>query len=114
MIRRPPRSTLFPYTTLFRSSMLESLPPSAYEVLIRYLEVARGFAGRMRRVSIVRPPGHAGIMLAGVFYELVRGTFRAALFADRVEAARWLGHEDALAACAELNTLVDGIRATPP
>src|SRR5260370_3092871 len=27
MIRRPPRSTLFPYTTLFRSS--ESLHPSA-------------------------------------------------------------------------------------
>src|ERR1035441_10852673 len=32
MIRRPPRSTLFPYTTLFRSlvhvDMLEKLPPS--------------------------------------------------------------------------------------
>src|SRR3712207_7574598 len=28
MIRRPPRSTLFPYTTLFRSrSQLRSLPP---------------------------------------------------------------------------------------
>src|SRR2546421_9630496 len=26
MIRRPPRSTLFPYTTLFRSAVLE-LPP---------------------------------------------------------------------------------------
>src|SRR3712207_6985738 len=26
MIRRPPRSTLFPYTTLFRSSMAEDLP----------------------------------------------------------------------------------------
>src|SRR3712207_7871683 len=26
MIRRPPRSTLFPYTTLFRSSMLVLLP----------------------------------------------------------------------------------------
>src|SRR2546430_6062792 len=25
MIRRPPRSTLFPYTTLFRSSILNSL-----------------------------------------------------------------------------------------
>src|SRR2546429_4120789 len=25
MIRRPPRSTLFPYTTLFRSSVLEGL-----------------------------------------------------------------------------------------
>src|SRR5690348_17708986 len=27
MIRRPPRSTLFPYTTLFRSSDVESLAP---------------------------------------------------------------------------------------
>src|SRR2546425_5885132 len=27
MIRRPPRSTLFPYTTLFRSSVLVSQPP---------------------------------------------------------------------------------------
>jgi len=25
MIRRPPRSTLFPYTTLFRSAMLAAL-----------------------------------------------------------------------------------------
>src|SRR2546422_4643934 len=30
MIRRPPRSTLFPYTTLFRSSYLEqATPPSS-------------------------------------------------------------------------------------
>src|SRR2546421_3667066 len=28
MIRRPPRSTLFPYTTLFRSTRTRSLPPS--------------------------------------------------------------------------------------
>src|SRR5256885_11837269 len=27
MIRRPPRSTLFPYTTLFRSQALSLLPP---------------------------------------------------------------------------------------
>src|SRR3712207_7404655 len=26
MIRRPPRSTLFPYTTLFRSELIESRP----------------------------------------------------------------------------------------
>src|SRR3712207_8292187 len=26
MIRRPPRSTLFPYTTLFRSSQLPAIP----------------------------------------------------------------------------------------
>src|SRR3712207_8018693 len=28
MIRRPPRSTLFPYTTLFRSSSVRSPPPA--------------------------------------------------------------------------------------
>src|SRR5258708_3825579 len=27
MIRRPPRSTLFPYTTLFRSAQATALPP---------------------------------------------------------------------------------------
>src|SRR2546430_7145117 len=27
MIRRPPRSTLFPYTTLFRSRICRKLPP---------------------------------------------------------------------------------------
>src|SRR5256885_4417934 len=29
MIRRPPRSTLFPYTTLFRSSRIATRPPPA-------------------------------------------------------------------------------------
>src|SRR3712207_7048327 len=29
MIRRPPRSTLFPYTTLFRSLLLEVIGPEA-------------------------------------------------------------------------------------
>src|SRR3712207_7726143 len=29
MIRRPPRSTLFPYTTLFRSAVLLTAPPGA-------------------------------------------------------------------------------------
>src|SRR2546425_2557017 len=42
MIRRPPRSTLFPYTTLFRSPVLASLlfrrPPSERESpLLRWL-----------------------------------------------------------------------------
>src|SRR2546428_13699085 len=34
MIRRPPRSTLFPYTTLFRSGILAALDrPHAFEVV---------------------------------------------------------------------------------
>src|SRR2546430_9877382 len=34
MIRRPPRSTLFPYTTLFRSQALELPTPFAREPLV--------------------------------------------------------------------------------
>src|SRR5256885_7804152 len=30
MIRRPPRSTLFPYTTLFRSCLASSFPPGVH------------------------------------------------------------------------------------
>src|SRR3712207_7885521 len=33
MIRRPPRSTLFPYTTLFRSPALEDRPLSVIRVV---------------------------------------------------------------------------------
>src|SRR5690349_24291765 len=40
MIRRPPRSTLFPYTTLFRS-----VPVAAGEVL----ELGEALRGRLRR-----------------------------------------------------------------
>src|SRR5260370_8561345 len=35
MIRRPPRSTLFPYTTLFRSHAERRLRPSAGRDLVR-------------------------------------------------------------------------------
>src|SRR5256885_12305336 len=33
MIRRPPRSTLFPYTTLFRSTALDVLDPALQDAL---------------------------------------------------------------------------------
>src|SRR3712207_6901413 len=36
MIRRPPRSTLFPYTTLFRSGVREELPRLADLTLDRF------------------------------------------------------------------------------
>src|SRR3989442_11063096 len=48
MIRRPPRSTLFPYTTLFRSVNIEDTGLSAEEVQKLLLEEAgvAGIAGR--------------------------------------------------------------------
>src|SRR3712207_8374027 len=64
MIRRPPRSTLFPYTTLFRSDGLDGLGtgragavllrPGA--VLLRAGAVLRG-TGAVRRAGLVRRRG---------------------------------------------------------
>src|SRR2546430_9153277 len=34
MIRRPPRSTLFPYTTLFRSDMYRGMGQGLYEIML--------------------------------------------------------------------------------
>src|SRR2546430_9445769 len=47
MIRRPPRSTLFPYTTLFRSDAASVGPirPPRF--------TARGRQGRMRRMAVI-------------------------------------------------------------
>src|SRR2546430_9805642 len=49
MIRRPPRSTLFPYTTLFRSNCARRLQRHHYKG-------ARGPIGRSFR-GILAPPG---------------------------------------------------------
>jgi AraC-like DNA-binding protein len=103
-----------PYDVLADCSELEAVSPWAFDFTARYLDVARRSAKRMRRVAIARPPGHAGIVLAGVFYELVRGSFTAGLFADRQEALAWLGHDQLGKARAELDELVGSLRGKHP
>src|SRR3712207_9275299 len=56
MIRRPPRSTLFPYTTLFRSGAAVSIEPAVH---------ARG---------LVKSFGHVRAV-AGVDLDVPRGSF---------------------------------------
>src|SRR2546422_4174116 len=73
MIRRPPRSTLFPYTTLFRSPFVVQLtapPPEAAALAVRLvaagaveadpvaLELARILAGWPRLGAEVRSEEH--------------------------------------------------------
>src|SRR2546430_5355293 len=48
MIRRPPRSTLFPYTTLFRSRVRAGTVPGVYGVEEDRMADERG--GRLRRL----------------------------------------------------------------
>src|SRR2546425_6553388 len=63
MIRRPPRSTLFPYTTLFRSSMVGLLPLGATTVVEKYQReqvpnVVQRIRTRLDRMPEVRASIH--------------------------------------------------------
>src|SRR2546427_8158682 len=48
MIRRPPRSTLFPYTTLFRSKPKDNFTPG-YELRARVTVLAEGPRGSLTK-----------------------------------------------------------------
>src|SRR5258708_11300042 len=59
MIRRPPRSTLFPYTTLFRSSTRATSPPSSKRCAHPSSPVGRSLAGRSEEhTSELQLPDH--------------------------------------------------------
>src|SRR3712207_7055844 len=53
MIRRPPRSTLFPYTTLFRSETNTGLVFVTPETVDRYLQTESRFEGDSEQQKIV-------------------------------------------------------------
>lgn len=74
-------------------SNLEGLDPPAFAVLSTHLRRVLDTTTRLRRAAIVRAPGMAGAIVAGVFHEEVPRS-RAALFADRAEAFAWLGLTD--------------------
>src|SRR2546421_5590383 len=58
MIRRPPRSTLFPYTTLFRSLLPVRRPGRPRDRLVHERPAEVVAAGRERRPRPVRPELH--------------------------------------------------------
>src|SRR5256885_12972641 len=62
MIRRPPRSTLFPYTTLFRSDAVVS--PSAPEFTVDN-QVVTSAAGAKADLTLKREPGSNIVTLLG-------------------------------------------------
>src|SRR2546426_12716450 len=57
MIRRPPRSTLFPYTTLFRSDVLALRADGALESVTAFLALVRGPANGSRQLWFGRGRG---------------------------------------------------------
>src|SRR5260370_30000061 len=72
MIRRPPRSTLFPYTTLFRSLEVQRGDGDAFTVLFdRYNRLVLTVALR-----IVHDAGEAQEVTQNVFFEFYRSARR--------------------------------------
>src|SRR3712207_7703308 len=67
MIRRPPRSTLFPYTTLFRSNAADGSPPRLPRAWPRRGRARRGGgpAPHARVDSRARAPRRAAVRAAG-------------------------------------------------
>src|SRR2546422_10007116 len=61
MIRRPPRSTLFPYTTLFRSSGPPQVPITAAQYVTN---VTNTYSGPEYPGGPNYPPGTAALVLA--------------------------------------------------
>src|SRR3712207_6899938 len=68
MIRRPPRSTLFPYTTLFRSNRPDGslddvrvqLEPAVLEEQHQPLPMPQGVADRLGQAGLARDPRQLG------------------------------------------------------
>src|SRR3712207_7817584 len=67
MIRRPPRSTLFPYTTLFRSARSQ-LVGSGAERVRRGARAKVSLALTSARSAAERPPGSIGRRMVAVVY----------------------------------------------
>src|SRR5437667_10448732 len=70
MIRRPPRSTLFPYTTLFRSNSLQNTWPYGYSmpIAVRYTQDAFSRSGWLWPVDAKGEPLKATSYMAVGFY----------------------------------------------
>src|SRR5256886_15684079 len=67
MIRRPPRSTLFPYTTLFRSGFVFDHASPIGEVIVAaptYYRIEARFHGQAAHAGIRPEAGHSAIAAA--------------------------------------------------
>src|SRR2546430_6195290 len=91
MIRRPPRSTLFPYTTLFRSVMFLTIPP-----MLRFSTLRTFWRAAGVKVLSVRSEEHTSELQSQsnlvcrlllekkkkVSYEVILGNTKIALESD--------------------------------
>src|SRR3712207_9256526 len=74
MIRRPPRSTLFPYTTLFRSTNMSMTFKSAVsEVENLKSNSISDVAKQVLRGALMGARGNSGVILSQIFRGIAKG-----------------------------------------
>jgi len=66
----------------------------SYGLLAQYMARWSDIAPRIERLAIVRPPGMANAISAGVFHETIRPDTHAQLFDRRGDALAWLESSD--------------------
>src|SRR2546422_7437628 len=86
MIRRPPRSTLFPYTTLFRSPWTIQL--AAYGTFEKALALADRLSDA-RRPAFIAPIALAGRARGTVWYRVLVGAYQSRDSAAAGRTALW-------------------------
>src|SRR3712207_8241272 len=86
MIRRPPRSTLFPYTTLFRSRQPEPVFHDRRRPVGRASRVVRRGPRRTRR----RRPGGATTTARSSCYRDTGGTVRSEEHTSELQSRQYL------------------------
>src|SRR3712207_8340062 len=84
MIRRPPRSTLFPYTTLFRS-----LPAPLTSLVGRTIEL-QGIAEALRKSRLVTLTGPGGVGKTRLALELARRQVRSEEHTSELQSRQYL------------------------
>src|SRR2546428_12681414 len=72
MIRRPPRSTLFPYTTLFRSAAVRALVRFRWLVPALALPACIALAGVGIQAAAFRRPARETLVAADALHELLQ------------------------------------------
>src|SRR2546423_9112134 len=88
MIRRPPRSTLFPYTTLFRSELLARGP---VELDVRYcVESAEPGSSVQAEVSVRSAGGTAGRIVARAVNTLLAAGARSEEHTSELQSLAYL------------------------
>src|SRR5256885_16337280 len=101
MIRRPPRSTLFPYTTLFRSVLPASGATLGWLLLMTLwlplLDHARSFEPQMRQVLAELPKDGSCVQT----YGLPRAHIAALRFYGDIDTQRLSMAEIGRASCRE-------------